>query len=186
MDAAGRIKNSRVAGGRGNTQFSQSRGGAASGAGRPVKGSRAIRTSLNQDTLQRAVLRGMGTPSDGHFPTGFKHTGRYTRNDGKSWIRERDSSGREPLPQIIIRGFKDSKAAANPDGGIQGLLAFLERKASATDSATRDMVRIKKVCLTLCFRGHRCHRSLGLSGLLSFQAKLSERRPKYSSIALTT
>jgi nuclear RNA export factor len=40
---------------------------------------------------------------------------------------------------LQITGLKSSKAAANPDGGLESLLSFLERKASGT-------VKIKKVC----------------------------------------
>jgi nuclear RNA export factor len=46
-----------------------------------------------------------------------------------------------PTAVIKILGLKASKAAANRDGGLRGLLEFLERKASS-----RKKVTIKKVC----------------------------------------
>ena len=49
------------------------------------------------------------------------------------------------LDPIRVRGLKESKASSNPDGGVKDLLAFLERKASASDSSARDAVRIRKV-----------------------------------------
>lgn len=45
--------------------------------------------------------------------------------------------------RLQIGGFFSSKAATNPDGGIESLLAFLERKATGVDT---NPVKIKKVC----------------------------------------
>ncbi|KAI9845809.1 MAG: nuclear mRNA export, poly(A)+RNA binding protein [Sclerophora amabilis] len=48
------------------------------------------------------------------------------------------------LDQIKVHGLRQSKAATNPDGGLSNLLSFLERKASGSDSAGRDPVKIIK------------------------------------------
>jgi len=49
---------------------------------------------------------------------------------------------------LQIDGLSLSKAASNPDGGVESLLAFLERKASAHDPNSKP-VKIKKVCYRL-------------------------------------
>ncbi|CAG8951266.1 hypothetical protein HYFRA_00008015 [Hymenoscyphus fraxineus] len=46
--------------------------------------------------------------------------------------------------RLQIEGLSSSKAAANPDGGMESLLAFLERKASAMDSNSNKAVKITK------------------------------------------
>ena len=53
------------------------------------------------------------------------------------------------LTYLRVYGLKKSKAAANPDGGLHDLLAFLERKASAFTANGQDnrAIIIKKVCL---------------------------------------
>lgn len=113
------------------------------------------RTSLNAAAVQKAIIRGLG--SEDAMARGLRQGPRFARQLGKYPGRDRDSPGKG-LTQLIVRGFKDSKAASNPDGGIQDLLAFLERKASA-DASAREAVKIKKVCLTLCSSGLRRHRN---------------------------
>ncbi|KAH8676751.1 putative mRNA export factor MEX67 [Tricladium varicosporioides] len=49
-----------------------------------------------------------------------------------------------PGTQLRIDGLAASKAASNPDGGLESLLAFLERKASGHDTASNRSVKIKK------------------------------------------
>lgn len=148
---------------------------------RNPKASRPARASLNTSAMQKAILRGMG--ADETIARGPRHTPRITRQPGRSLGREQDLSQGNGLEQVIVRGLKQSKAASNPDGGISDLLGFLERKATVPDAAARDVVRIKKVCLKLYTPGSRWHREFALSGLLSFQAKLSERRPRLSILA---
>ena len=63
-------------------------------------------------------------------------------------IREATDQGRNHergggLQQISVTGWRRSKAASNPDGGVNDLLAFLERKATAPDARA---VKITKVC----------------------------------------
>ena len=84
--------------------------------------------------------------------------------------------------QIIVKGFKQSKAATNPGGGISELIAFLERKATHPDAP--ETVKIKKVCLKLQSARQQRYQSSKFSGPPSFQAKLSERRPRYYATAL--
>lgn len=158
MDAVGAAKTARGGGRRGTATASQPRGGRASGTGHQLRGPRQNRNSLNHDAIQRSVLRSMGMTSGDKLPQSSKHNTRITAHDRKSLLRERDSSAREGSAQVIIRGFKESKAAANPDGGIKDLLAFLVRKTSPSEGDTRDMVRIIKVCFNLCFHAQRFHR----------------------------
>lgn len=47
---------------------------------------------------------------------------------------------------VRIDGLNSSKAASNPDGGVESLLAFLERKASGLDAKSNRAIKIKKVC----------------------------------------
>jgi nuclear RNA export factor len=50
---------------------------------------------------------------------------------------------------LQVDGLKSSKAVSNPDGGLESLLGFLERKAAGLDSASNRAVRIKKVCFLI-------------------------------------
>jgi nuclear RNA export factor len=62
-------------------------------------------------------------------------------------LNARDSQA-TVLESLQIDGFGSSKAASNPDGGLESLLAFLERKANAHDPKAKP-VKIKKVCYKL-------------------------------------
>lgn len=155
MEAAGGSAKDRGAG-RGSRGVSQSRANAAGsrfGSGRDANLARPARGIVNPTRVQEAILRSIG--ADGKVPRGPGLNLRTTKHMVKSLVKERDLNARARWEQIIIRGFQNSKAASNPDGGIKDLIAFLERKASAPDASARDLVRIKKVCLTLCFPGHR-------------------------------
>lgn len=55
----------------------------------------------------------------------------------------------DAITTLIIDGLSSSKAAANSDGGLESLLGFLERKASAMDAKSNGTVKIKKVCLLI-------------------------------------
>ncbi|KAL5320739.1 hypothetical protein ACEPPN_011549 [Leptodophora sp. 'Broadleaf-Isolate-01'] len=46
--------------------------------------------------------------------------------------------------RLQVSGLSESKAAGNPDGGLDALLSFLERKASGLDSKSNRAVKIKK------------------------------------------
>ncbi|KAF8863294.1 hypothetical protein BDZ45DRAFT_116785 [Acephala macrosclerotiorum] len=48
---------------------------------------------------------------------------------------------------LQVEGLSLSKAASNPDGGVEALLGFLERKASGMDAKSNRAVKIKKSSL---------------------------------------
>ena len=136
--------------------------------------SRHNRNGIDPSAIQKAVLRGMG--SSVTAPRGPRSSLRSVRGRGSS--RPTDDA----WDQITVKGFKQSKAAANPGGGIPELKAFLERKATHPDAP--EAVKIQKVCLTLHFARQQRHQNSKLSGPPSFQAKLSERRPRFYATAL--
>ena len=120
----------------------RARGGARSSHDVRTVGS--TRTSLNAAAIQKAIIRGLGSED---AIRSLRQGQRTTRLFGNQVGKDRDAPPKG-LIQLVVRGFKDSKAASNPDGGIKDLLAFLERKASA-DVSAREAVKIKKVCLTV-------------------------------------
>ena len=135
--------------------------------------SRPSRTGVDPSAIQKAVLRGMGSSETA--PRGPRSSLRNVRGRGSN------RSADEAWDQITVKGFKQSKAAANPGGGISELIAFLERKATHPDAP--ETVKIKKVCLTLHSARQQRHQHSKLSGPPSFQAKLSERRPRFYATA---
>ncbi|CAF9908957.1 MAG: nuclear mRNA export, poly(A)+RNA binding protein [Alectoria fallacina] len=96
--------------------------------------SRPTRTGIDPSAIQKAVLRGMGSSETA--PRGPRSSLRNIR--GRGIIRPTD----EAWDQITVKGFKQSKAATNPGGGISELIAFLERKATHPDAP--ETVKIKK------------------------------------------
>ncbi|KAE8352076.1 mRNA export factor mex67 [Aspergillus coremiiformis] len=48
------------------------------------------------------------------------------------------------LEQVSIRGWKQSKAASNRDGGVESLIAFLEKKLNTSDSKAGSRAKITK------------------------------------------
>lgn len=135
--------------------------------------SRPTRTGIDPSAIQKAVLRGMG--SSEKSPRGQRSSLRNVRGRGST------RPIGEAWDQITVQGFKQSKAAANPGGGISELIAFLERKATHPDAP--ETVKIKKVCLTLHSARQQRNQHSKLSGPPSFQAKLSERRPRFHATA---
>ena len=134
--------------------------------------SRPTRTGIDPSAIQKAVLRGMGSKDTA--PRGPRSSLRNVR--GRGTTRPTDLG----WDQITVKGFTESKAAANPGGGISELIAFLERKATHPDA---PKVKIMKVCLTLHSARQQRHKISKLSGPPSFQAKLSERRPRFHATA---
>ncbi|KAL9102002.1 MAG: hypothetical protein Q9163_002802 [Psora crenata] len=132
------------------------RGGRASGSGRgsAIRGSahtrrhhtpdllssrvstRPARAGIDPSAIQKAVLRSMG--SNETLPKRPKAIVKGARTRGNT--RE----ARDGLDNISVWGLKESKAAANKDGGISDLVAFLERKATNPDAPAREAVKIKK------------------------------------------
>lgn len=122
---------------------------------------------------------------DRYIPPGPRRDARDSRLGSNYVPKEHELPQAPRLAQIIVRGFRGNEFEFK-SGDLDRLIYFLEHNVSPGRTSTRSMVRIRKVCLTLCFPGRGWHCSFGLSGLLSFQAKLSERRPRYSSLATTT
>ena len=83
------------------------------------------------------------------------------------------------LEQISITGWKQSKAASNPGGCQKQLAEFLVKKATPFNTSANNDVRIIKVCLKPQSVGHKRFSNSVLIGPLSFQANLSERRPRH-------
>ncbi|OJJ57106.1 hypothetical protein ASPSYDRAFT_33239 [Aspergillus sydowii CBS 593.65] len=52
--------------------------------------------------------------------------------------------GRGALEHVVIRGWKESKAASNRDGGVESLVTFLEKKLTPPDSKSGSRARINK------------------------------------------
>ena len=177
MDAA--AGRGRGCGGRGRGPFQAQTGGPSGGRGTSRNG--PINGSANATVLQKALLRGVGAgEAIVRGPrNGLRMKGILDEAAGRGNGRGR----KDGLVHISVRGWKESKAASNPDGGVKDLVAFLERKATAPNSSANEAVRIRKVCLTSPFVGHQRHRTFALSGPLSFHAKLSERRPRHSKSA---
>jgi nuclear RNA export factor len=96
------------------------------GAGRG-RGAAARGGLQGTQKVQQAILRGLGAKQ-------------------ANVLDSRLSTGNTTLQ---IDGLKSSKAASNPDGGLESLLAFLERKAAGQDSGSNRTVRIKKVCFLI-------------------------------------
>jgi nuclear RNA export factor len=96
--------------GKGRLEGPASSRGSGRGNGGPSRGG-----NLGTAKAQQAIIRGLGAKQANIVES---HTGNNT---------------------LQITGLKSSKAASNPDGGLESLLSFLERKASGT-------VKIKKVC----------------------------------------
>jgi nuclear RNA export factor len=143
--------------GRGRGRTNRSERGAHPSRPHPTK------DNIDPSTMQRAITRAM--------------------NSGDAILRDGPRDRRGGLDQISVRGWKESKAASNPGGGITELLSFLERKATPSDSPASERVRIKKVCLSSCSAGHKRLSNFTLTGSPSFQAKFSERRPRYPWIS---
>lgn len=108
------------------------RGGARGGkrargdTGRAGAGARSLGRDKTLDEIQKAISSG---------------------KDSQANIRQTKSSGGPNLESFSVRGWKDSKAASNRDGGVESLLAFLERRMNAhTKSGPR--AKITKVCPT--------------------------------------
>lgn len=81
------------------------------------------------DAIQKAVFGGEGNQAN-------------IRQGSKD--RTRDGG----LVRLTVRGWKDSKASSNADGGIESLIGFIERKAtSLAEQHTKfPRVKISKVC----------------------------------------
>lgn len=68
--------------------------------------------------------------------------------DSQANIRQINRAGGGNLEQFSVRGWKQSKAASNRDGGVESLIAFLERRMNAT-TKSGPRAKITKVCSAL-------------------------------------
>ncbi|EHL03636.1 putative mRNA export factor MEX67 [Glarea lozoyensis 74030] len=118
MDAAAAGEKRRS--GRGHVGSDTPSRGQGNGRGRGGQG-RAASQKLLQ--AQAAIVRGLNAK----LPQANVLESRITSTDSA----------------LQIDGLSSSKAASNPDGGVESLLAFLERKASAHDPKSKP-VKIKK------------------------------------------
>ena len=89
--------------------------------------------------------RGAGPPRGGNARTTQHNIERGLRHQNVNILESRITTGGTTLQ---VDGLMSSKAASNADGGLESLEGFLERKASALDSKSNRVVKIKKVCLS--------------------------------------
>lgn len=68
--------------------------------------------------------------------------------DSQANIRSVNRAGGGNLEQFSVTGWKQSKAASNRDGGVESLIAFLERRMNAT-TKSGPRAKITKVCSAL-------------------------------------
>ncbi|KAI9813131.1 MAG: nuclear mRNA export, poly(A)+RNA binding protein [Pycnora praestabilis] len=113
----------------------------------PVFGREASRNASgrrNNDgaAMQNAITRAMtsGEANIKGAKAGLEIAGVLNEASGKGKGRGRGGA----LDQISVRGWKESKAASNPGGGIKDLVAFLQRKTIKPDMPAREAVRIRK------------------------------------------
>ncbi|KAG8527056.1 uncharacterized protein KY384_008485 [Bacidia gigantensis] len=98
--------------------------------------SKPAKTGIDPEAIQKAVLKQLGSKAP------LPKASRVRPSAKRTFDNPRE--GRPPLQQIKVWGLKQSKAAVNPDGGINDLIAFIERKASNPDAPAREAVKIKK------------------------------------------
>jgi nuclear RNA export factor len=135
--------------GRGYSEGNRSSGGRATARGGQIAGT--SRGNFSTQQAQQAIIRGLESQQANVLESRISH-GTFSAHvvgSSKGARRHVDRS----LPQLRIRGLRDSKAASNPDGGVKDLLNFLERKASSLDTENRKGVRIQKVCFIVKIAG---------------------------------
>ena len=143
-------------------------GGARNRGGKRVRGGDSARSSTAagrtpaMDVIQKAL-------SD-------------NTTNSQATIRQGRKGAGSSLEHVSVRGWKQSKAASNRDGGLESLITFLEKKLNAPDSKASSRARITKVCVKKKVQvtpetgGHRL--SLRMCSLSRFQrmASFSKRR----------
>ncbi|KAI9372801.1 hypothetical protein BJX61DRAFT_505754 [Aspergillus egyptiacus] len=93
------------------------------------------------------------------------------------------------LEQVIVTGWKQSKAASNRDGGVESLVTFLEKKLTAPDSKAGTRAKISKSrvegdALIASIRPELLERMLQISGFSFAGAPLTIEKYDPSSAAL--
>ncbi|KAL4734236.1 hypothetical protein BDV11DRAFT_198531 [Aspergillus similis] len=94
-----------------------------------------------------------------------------------------------PTEQVAVLGWKESKAASNRDGGVESLVAFLEKKLTSPDSKTGPRIRISKSrvegdALIVSIRPESLERMLQLNGFTFAGAPLTIEKYDQDSAAL--
>ncbi|KAL9119615.1 MAG: hypothetical protein Q9187_003832 [Circinaria calcarea] len=148
-------------------------GGGGRGVGRGVgrgRGGRergqGVRNNDNRGRANDSTKRGRKTLD----PTFLERAIKQGLSSGDAVVRE----GRPGFDYIAVSGWKGSKVSHHDDGGVQTLLEFLATKATY---AGKPLVTIKKSV------GQKRLSNFALIGPLSFQANISERRPRFSEVA---
>lgn len=138
---------------------SSGRGGGRGGKGR-------VRTDRGRDSGRGTPAGSHSQPRNSRGPNGDKDRTldaiqkaiyssassqanvRQARGRVDQLTRDTNSRDRGGLEQLSVRGWRQSKAASNPDGGIESLISFLEKKGTPADpsAAANLRVRITKVC----------------------------------------
>ncbi|PGH18631.1 hypothetical protein AJ79_00410 [Helicocarpus griseus UAMH5409] len=124
MDASG---SGRGRGGKGRARGDSGRRSAPAGLSQARDTRRQPDKDKTLDALQKAIFSSSSSQAN--------------IRQGRSRPHERQG-----LAQVSIRGWKQSKAASNPDGGIESLIAFLEKRAlpPSNDTAAHSRIKISK------------------------------------------
>lgn len=133
---------------------------------------------ISSATSQKAILRGMaaGAANVRGPRKGFN----FSKILREAAQQENGQDRGAGLQQISVTGWRRSKAASNPDGGVSDLLAFLERKATASDTRAGKGAKIVKVCFTLHVASHKPPSNFGLRSALvpSQSSRTTKGKPK--------
>ncbi|RDL34497.1 NTF2-like protein [Venustampulla echinocandica] len=97
-----------------------------------------------QKSRARGPGRGSGGPSRGGNAGIIKAQQAIIRGLGAKQANVLESHVTTGGTMARVDGLSSSKAASNPDGGVESLLAFLERKASGLDAKSNRAIKIKK------------------------------------------
>ncbi|KAL4902323.1 hypothetical protein BDW74DRAFT_180824 [Aspergillus multicolor] len=94
-----------------------------------------------------------------------------------------------PSEQVAVRGWKQSKAASNRDGGVESLITFLEKKLTSPDSKSGPRVKINKSrvegdALIVSIRPDSLERMLQLNGFSFAGAPLTVEKFDQASAPL--
>ena len=125
MDAAGGRGR-----GRGSGPSRAPRGPRANPFSRGAARGAVNRNNFNTDQMEKAVLRGMNT---GDVIQSSKINGLRVIDGALKEVRGQERRPRDV--EVTVTGWEHSKAANNPGGGVNELVAFLQRKASSHSSS---------------------------------------------------
>lgn len=71
-----------------------------------------------------------------------------TNSPSQANIRHGKPNAGTGLEQVRVSGWRQSKAATNRDGGVESLIAFLEKKLNPPNFTSGPRAKITKVCAT--------------------------------------